>query len=285
MRVAGALAWTLAASLAGAAPLENDLAYGEHAKQRLDLSTPSGKGFPTVVFFHGGSLTGGDKDDALYRDVCARFPAAGIACANVNYRLAPEHAWPAQAEDVAAAVAWVRDAAASRGGDPGKLFLLGHSSGAALVALVGSDGRYLARHRLRPKDLGGVVAMGSIMWDDELEQAIEAHGRPRVEAAFLKDPDNRIFGSLDAYLDHWPIRHVERGMPPFLLLVAESEQEQPPVRRTNEKFAADARAAGNQAECRVLSGRTHASAIQGLSARGDPVFATIRDFVRKAVAR
>lgn len=283
MRIALALA--LAASVAAAAPLENDLAFGEHAKQRLDLSTPPGKGFPTVVFVHGGSLTGGDKDDALYRDVCARFPAAGIACANVNYRLAPEHAWPAQAEDVAAAVAWLRDAVAARGGDPRKLFLLGHSSGATLVALVGSDGRYLARHRLRPKDLGGIVAMGSIMWDDELERALTTYGRPRVEAAFLKDPDNRMFGSLDAYLDHWPIRHVERGMPPFLFLVAESEQEQPPVLATNEKFAEDARAAGNRADCRVLPGRTHDSAIEGLSAKGDPVFAAIRDFVRGAVAK
>jgi acetyl esterase/lipase len=77
-------------------------------KQKLDLSIPAGTGFTTVLFIHGGSLTGGDKSDDDYRGVCAPFMAAGIACANVNYRLAPAHAWPAQAEDVAASVAWIR---------------------------------------------------------------------------------------------------------------------------------------------------------------------------------
>jgi len=71
--------------------LERDLVYGSDPKQRLDLSVPAAKEFPTVIFFHGGSLTPGDKADEDYRDVCAPFPGAGIACANVNYRLAPAH--------------------------------------------------------------------------------------------------------------------------------------------------------------------------------------------------
>jgi len=77
------------------------------------------------------------------------FPAAGIACANVDYRLAPGAAWPAPAEDVAAAVAKVRILIGARGGDPHQLFLFGHSSGAMLVALVGTDGRYLAQRGLK----------------------------------------------------------------------------------------------------------------------------------------
>ena len=76
------------------------------------------------------------------------FPAAGIACANVNYRLLSAAPWPAPAEDVALAIAWLRAQIAARGGDPRKLFLLGHSSGAMLVALVGSDARFLKQHNL-----------------------------------------------------------------------------------------------------------------------------------------
>ncbi|HKI03312.1 MAG TPA: alpha/beta hydrolase [Thermoanaerobaculia bacterium] len=260
---------------------ERDLAYGPDPKQRLDLSVPAAKGFSTVLFIHGGSLTSGDKADEDYRDVCAPFPSAGIACASLNYRLAPAHAWPAQAEDVVAAVAWVRANIGLRGGDPRKLFLVGHSSGATLVALAGTDERYLARHGLKTSDLRGVVPMGSIMWDDELEQALTRYGRGRVEEAFRRDPDNRMYASLDAYLDHWPIRHARAGLPPFLFLIAESEQEQPPVLKTNRKFVADARALGNWAEHKVLPGRTHYSAIRNLSKPGDPVFAIVRDFVRK----
>src|SRR5262245_14799067 len=136
-------------------PVERDLAYGSHPKQRLDLVVPATKGFPTVVFVHGGSLTTGDKADDDYGKVCRAFPAAGIACANVNYRLAADAGWPAPAEDVAAAMAWVRAHIAERGGDPDRLVLFGHSSGALLVALIGCEDLPGVR---------GVVPMGSIMW-------------------------------------------------------------------------------------------------------------------------
>jgi len=261
--------------------LERDLSYGRDAMQRLDLSVPAGTEFPTVIFIHGGGLTSGDKEDEDYKDVCKPFPEAGVACANVNYRLAPGNAWPAPAEDVAAAVAWVHANIGARGGDPRELFLLGHSSGAMLVALVGTDPRYLDRHKLEPGDLRGVMPMGSIMWDDETQQALETYGREVVEEAFARDPDNRIYESLDGYLELWPIHHVGAGQPPFLFLIAEGEQEQPPVLKTNIKFVESARGLGNQADHAVLPERTHMSAIRKLSEAGDPVFAVVLDFVRK----
>lgn len=260
---------------------ERELAYGPDSNQRLDLSLPAAKRFPTVIFIHGGSLTSGDKADEDYRNVCAPFPDAGIGCANVNYRLAPAHPWPAQAEDVAAAVAWVRRNIEARGGDPLKLFLVGHSSGALLVALLATDERYLARNGLKTSDLRGVIPMGSIMWDDELDQAIKQHGRSRVEGDFGRDLDNKIYGSLDTYQDHWPIRHVRAGMPPILFLMAETEKEHPPVLKTDSTFVDQARALSNWAEYKVLAGRTHYSAIRNLSGPGDPVFSIMRDFIRQ----
>jgi len=261
--------------------VRRNLPYGSYPNQRLDLSVPAGTGFPTVIFVHGGSLTSGDKADEDYRNVCTPFVDAGIACANVNYRLAPENVWPAQAEDVATAVAWVRDSIAFHGGDPNKLFLFGHSSGALLVAILGTDKRYLARHGLKPSDLRGIIPMGSIMWDDELAQAIEQHGRGKVDSVFSQDSDYTMYGSLEVYLDHWPIRHIESGQPPFLFLIAEGEQEHPPVSKTNIKFVEDTHAVGNQANYKVLPGRTHMSAIRKFNETGDPVFAIVRDFVRK----
>lgn len=276
------LLWLAVASTASVAQgSERELRYGPDPNQGLDLSLPAGKRFPTVIFVHGGSLTSGDKADEDYGRVCAPFPDAGIACANVNYRLAPAHPWPSQAEDVAAAVAWVRKNIQARGGDPLKLFLVGHSSGAMLVALVGTDEHYLARLGLKTSDLRGVIPMGSIMWDDELEQALKQYGRSRVEESFRRDSDNRIYGSLDTYLEHWPIRHVRAGLPPFLFLIAESEKDQPPVLRTDMKFVEDSRSLGNWAQYKVLPGRTHYSAIRNLSEPGDAVFSIVRDFVRQ----
>jgi acetyl esterase/lipase len=269
----------VAALMAAPAPTERELAYGSHPRQRLDLVVPEGKGFPTVLFVHGGSLTTGDKADDDYGKVCRAFPAAGIACANVNYRLAGDAAWPAQAEDVAAAVAWAGKRVGERGGDRERVFLVGHSSGALLAALLGTDASYLRKYDLDRGALRGVVVMGSILWDDQVEEALLTHTREEVEAAFERSPDNRMFASLDAYLDHWPMKHVGAGLPPFLFLIAEEEQEHPPVLRTNRAFVEKARVLGNKADLIVLPHRTHMSAVRSLHAPGDEVFAIVRDFV------
>ena len=272
---AAALAWP-------PRPIERDLSFGADPAQRLDLSTPDAKGFPTVIFIHGGSLTSGDKADSDYGRVCEAFPAAGIGCANVNYRLLPGASWPAPAEDVASAIAWVHANVASRGGEPNKLFLLGHSSGAALVALVGADARYLAKHKLTTALLRGVMPMGSIMWDDDLRQMIEKNGRERVEAAFAtRDPRGKAFGSLAAYESQWAINHVRAGLPPYLFLIAESEQVNPPVLRTNQQFVDDARAKGNDAALKVFAGRTHYSNIRRIHETGDELFTVVADFIKK----
>jgi acetyl esterase/lipase len=262
-------------------PVERDLAYAAEPANRLDLSTPESKGFATVIFVHGGSLQGGDKADADYGKVCDPFPAAGIACANINYRLLPASPWPAAAQDLAAAIAWARAGIVTRGGDPEKLFLLGHSSGAMLVALVASDPKYLARHGLTPKAIRGVMPMGSIMWDDDLAQTIAKNGREAVAASFDRDPRGKAFGGLDGYESQWPIRYVKAGLPPFLFLIAESEQVNPPILKTNQKFVDDMKALGNQAELIVFSGRTHYSNIRKLHETGDAGFSAVIGFVRR----
>jgi len=271
----------LLCNVAASQRIKTDIRYGNDPAQKLDLKIPAGTGFATLIFVHGGSLISGDKADSDYAHVCDAFPLVGIACANVNYQLGPQHPWPAQAEDVSSAIAWVRTNIADYGGDPKKLFLLGHSSGATFVALVGSDERYLAKHGMKPSDLRAVMPMGSIMWDVELDEAIAKRGQDTIAQNFLRDPDNRMYGSLDKYQDHWPIRHVHSGLPPYLFLIAESEQDQPPVLKSNAKFVEDARKLGNEADYKVFAGRKHYSMVRQLHQPGDAVFAVILDFIRR----
>ena len=271
----------LVCTVAASQEIKTDVGYGTDAAQRLDLRTPATKHFATLIFVHGGSLTEGDKADSDYAHVCDSFPTVGIACVNLNYRLGPQHPWPAQAEDLASAIAWVHANIAAYGGDPKKVFLLGHSSGATLVALVGSDDSYLAERGMKLSDLRGVMPMGSIMWDDDLEQAIAQHGRDTIARSFLSEPDNRMYGSFEKYQDHWPIRHVHAGLPPFLFLIAESEQEQPPVLKTNLKFVQDARKLGNEADYKVFAGRKHYTMVWQLHRPGDAVFVIVLEFMRK----
>ena len=132
-----------------------------------------------------------------------------------------------------------------------------------LVALVGSDPRFLARHgpqtrRARRRDADGIDHVG------RRPRAVDCEERPRGRGGALchRDPRGKAFGSLDAYEAQWPIRYVQAGLPPFLFLIAESEQVNPPILKTNQKFVDDARALGNQASLTVFTGRTHYSNIR-----------------------
>jgi acetyl esterase/lipase len=123
--------------------VDRDLAYGDHERQRLDVHTagtqPDGAtpGAPVFVFVHGGGFVGGDKHvpgTPMYDHIGAWAVRNGWVGVTITYRLAPEYTWPSGAQDVAAAVAWVRDNIASYGGDPARIVVAGHSAGCVHVA-------------------------------------------------------------------------------------------------------------------------------------------------------
>lgn len=115
-----------------------DLAYGPHERHRLDIYAPQGADKrPVLLFVHGGGFLRGDKgDNGSWQNAnVARMAAqAGLVGVTINYRLAPDHVWPAGADDVAAAVGWTRANIATHGGDPDAIIVAGTSAGAAHVA-------------------------------------------------------------------------------------------------------------------------------------------------------
>ena len=115
-----------------------DVSYGPHERQRLDVlkpKDPSGEAIPVLVFIHGGAFVRGDKSDGIIFDnVLNYFVPHGVLGINATYRLAPEYQWPAGADDIRAIVQWIRENASEYGGDPNRIFLMGHSAGAAHVA-------------------------------------------------------------------------------------------------------------------------------------------------------
>ncbi len=114
-----------------------DLPYGDHPRQQLDVyHKPTARQAPVVVYVPGGGFVSGDKrsDQHFYGNVGRWFARQGIVTAIVNYRLAPDFAYPAGGEDVRAALQWVRRNIAEYGGDPEKIFLFGQSAGAAHAA-------------------------------------------------------------------------------------------------------------------------------------------------------
>jgi acetyl esterase/lipase len=263
-----------------------DIPYvpGGGHKQQLDLYLPAGTGFPMVLYVHEGSLTGGDRKDADYPRLAKGFTAAGYGFAVMSYRLFPENRWPAPAEDVASAFAWVKRNAASFGGRPDRVFLVGHSSGATLVARLSSDPRYLAKVGMKPTDITGAVVMGTILRDQEFEEALEratrAGRRARVDSLFQVNPDYSVYGTVENYLDSWPLHHVNAAMPPMLITVAESERLQPPCLAHAIAFRDSANAMGGRVQVALFPDRDHYSAMRKLPEPRDSGFARIQGFFR-----
>ena len=141
----------------------SEIAYGSDPRQRLDF-TPAARGpAPLFVFIHGGAWAFGDKRAAGHMAAHAR--TQGYAFASLNYRLVPDADPAEQAADVAAAIARLVSDAERLGIDPDRIILGGHSAGAHLAALVGTDPRYLAAHRLPISILDGIVLLDGAGYD------------------------------------------------------------------------------------------------------------------------
>jgi acetyl esterase/lipase len=117
-----------------------DVKYGPHERNRLDLFVPESPsiGRPVFMFVHGGGFIRGTKHapgSPFYDNVMLWATRNGMIGINVEYRLAPQAAWPAGGEDLGMAVRWAGDNAATHGGDANRVYLMGHSAGATHVAI------------------------------------------------------------------------------------------------------------------------------------------------------
>jgi len=152
-------------------PASATIAYGSDPAQKIDFwaarlpSDPAMTPAPLVIFVHGGGWQRGSKDNATGRWKPAHFPGEGYAFASINYRLVPAATVEQQAQDVAQAVKAFIERAGSLGIDRRRIVLMGHSAGAQLVALVGTDERYLIAAGLSFADPAGVIPIDGAAYD------------------------------------------------------------------------------------------------------------------------
>ena len=136
-----------------------NLSYGYLARQKLDVYQPNSLlgGASIVIFFHGGYWQYGNKDE--YRFVGQALSSKGFIAVLPNYRLYPQVTFPAYVEDGALAVRWAYDNALRMGGDPQHIYLMGHSAGAQIAALLTLDAHYLKAVGLDRKDIRATAAL------------------------------------------------------------------------------------------------------------------------------
>jgi acetyl esterase/lipase len=179
----------------------SDISYGSEPARRLDLYLPrEAKSAPVVVFFYGGGWNSGDK--ASYRFVGAAFAAAGVIAVLPNYTLYPRARFPTFMRDAASAVAWAHAHAREWGGDPDRLFVVGHSAGAHIAVLLALDPEYLQQVGGSTQWLRGVVGLAG----------------PYDFLPFTDAYLNDLFGPPERFALSQPINFVRPDAPPILLM-------------------------------------------------------------------
>ena len=222
-----------------------NLVYDAERGLKLDVYTPDGAiASPVVVFFYGGRWQQGDK--SLYRFVGQALSSRGFVAVLPDLRKFPQAAFPEFVEDGAQAVRWVREQVRHYGGDPSRVFVMGHSSGAHVAALLAMDRRYLNAVG-SPPPLGFIGLAGP------------------YDFLPLRDPDlQQIFAPASTPEQTQQIRYVTREAPPMLLIHGEDDETVDIA--NSQRLAAAARDAGAAVELVEYPKMDHARVIGALAA-------------------
>src|SRR4051812_25867279 len=202
-----------APALAGEPQVHRDIAYAEPKieRQTLDVYAPKdGKKHPIVFWIHGGGWQSGDKSDVQMKPQA--FVDKGFVFVSTNYRLIPDASIKQMGGDVAKAIRCVHDHAQDYGGDPNTFFVMGHSAGAQLAALVCTDDSYLKAEKLSLTIIKGCVPVDGDTYDVPMQIATVEQKR--------KDAYRFKFGDETSQKDLSAVTHVARdkGIPSFLVL-------------------------------------------------------------------
>jgi acetyl esterase len=246
--------------------------YGAHARQVLDVYRPTAEAVaprPLLLFFHGGGFIRGDK--AHKANIGWHFVRRGVVTLLPNYRLAPEHRWPAGPEDVAAALVWAREQAQSLGADPARIFLMGESAGAAHVAAASLMTRF------------GVQGIrGAILTSGPYNARLERLSREAFGVATPDPRNDAYFGTDDpeALRTMSIVEQVDAAPFPLLITYAERDLLQMQV-QAGELFARLSGRHGFAPELRFIRHHNHFSQTQAVNTGDASLSGPVLDFIAR----
>ncbi|MEM1107003.1 MAG: alpha/beta hydrolase [Pseudomonadota bacterium] len=258
------------------APRKETLAYAEIAGVAPNLlsldiyGVAPGSNKPVIIMIHGGGWQAGDKANRNVVDPKAdHFVDEGFVFVSINYRLAPDHPFPAHAIDAARATAWIYENVAGYGGDPNRIALMGHSAGAHIAALIATDASYLRASGQDLDIIDGVILLDTAAYDIPA-LARGPRGLPRAyRPSFGADPATWRRAS--------PITHVAAGksIPPMILFHTDRRAS----RAASVQFANALSEAGVVATVHAALDRTHESLNAKIGEDGDRYTGLIDQFL------
>jgi acetyl esterase/lipase len=224
-----------------------DVGYEPGDRHQLDIYAPKGvTSAPVVVFIYGGGWKDGNRSE--YRFVAAALAARGFVTVVPDYRLYPQVRFPAFLRDAASAVAWTRANISRYGGDPNRLFLMGHSAGAYIVAMLTLDKQWLAADGVDPdKDIAGTIGLAGPY------DFLPLHD-PELEAIFAPAGDLKLTQ---------PITFARGDAAPMFLAAGTADTTVYPM--NTEHLAAALRLDGGRVQERIYPGVNHVKIIGAMA--------------------
>src|SRR5262249_28383094 len=277
---------TLAAQEDKAYDVKRNIPYADpaHERQVLDVYSPKkAKNLPVVFWIHGGGWQTGDKTRVQIKPKA--FVDRGFVFVSTNYRLLPKVDMGTIVRDVARSVRWVHDHIAEYGGDPKRLFIMGHSAGAQLAALVCTDDRYLKAEGLSLAITKGCVPVDGDTFDvpaiiETAETRRRVHGLPQARFGHREK-----FGNDPAkHRDFSAVAHVakDKGIPPFLILHV---AEHPDTSAQAQRLGNVLKDAGFSVTVFGARETTHNKINADLGRPDDPTTKALLDFLGKALKK
>jgi acetyl esterase/lipase len=239
----------------------------------LDVYSPKkaalgGAGYPVVLFIHGGSWTSGSKN--IYTFIGRRLAKQGVVAVIINYRLAPPVHVPEQAADCARALAWTVNNIKQYGGDPARVFVMGHSAGGGLAALLTTDDALLARNGLPQNPVRGAILddpAGLDMYSYLREMKYE--GDAQYLVPFGHDPA--------VWKEMSPIYKIRPGLPPFIFYIG--GETYPSISGSSGRFRDRLKATGQALPYTIIPGRHHVPMVLQLYWQHNIIYQGLLKFV------
>ena len=266
--------------------IKRDIPYASPAVERqvLDIHAPQdAKNLPVVFWIHGGGWQAGDKSGVQEKPRV--FVERGFVFVSTNYRLLPNVEMETIIRDVAKSLGWVHKHIAEHGGDPKRIFVMGHSAGAQLAALVCIDERYLKAEGVPFDVLKGCVPVDGDTYDvpaiiETAETRRRVHGQPQAKFGhrekFGNDPQK--------HRDFSAVTHVAKGkeIPPFLILHV---AEHPDNTAQAQRLGAVLKDAGIPATVFGAKETNHGRINADIGLPDDPVSKALFDFVAESLKK
>jgi triacylglycerol lipase len=248
--------------------VERDVKYGPADRNLLDVFVPetAASARPVLIFVHGGAFVGGNKrttpTSPFYDNIMLWAVKNGFVGVNVTYRLAPQSAWPSGAEDLATAVQWVSDKIGERGGNPARIYLMGHSAGAVHVASYVSHPEF---YKVKGGGLAGAIVISGI-YD--------------LTATPLADPERAYFGAdASRYAEQSSLQGLLKSDMPLMVVAAELDPPGFVEQFELLKEAACKRPTGC-AHAYLLPQHSHMSEVYSINTADTRLTDEVLDFVR-----